>query len=79
VDGLTVTTHWEDIAELSQNPFLKVVGNQPCVDQGKIVTSAGIASGMAMCLHLISKLDSKDLAERTARQMEYPYKEVGRL
>lgn len=72
LDGLTVTTHWEDIPTLTEHfPALNVVSNQRWVEQGKVITSAGISAGIDMSLHLVSRLESVSLAERTARQMEY--------
>jgi transcriptional regulator GlxA family with amidase domain len=70
----TVTTHWEDIADLRRDfPSLNVVENTPWVDQGRIVTSAGISAGIGMSLHLVSRLHSLELAIRTARQMEFDW------
>ena len=43
----------------------------PLVDEGAIVTSGGILAGLDMSLHLVSKLHSLDLAEKTARQMDF--------
>lgn len=72
--GLKVTTHWEDIADLqSSYPELMVIGSQRWVDTGKIVTSGGISAGIDMSLHLVSKLINTELAERTARQMEFAW------
>lgn len=69
-----VTTHWEDIADLrSMFPLLNVVENVRWVDEGKIITSAGISAGIDMSLHLVSKLHSNDLAEKTARQMDFAW------
>ncbi len=68
----TVTTHWEDIADLRRDfPSLDVKENTPWVDQGRIVTSAGISAGIGMSLHLVSRLHSMVLAGKTARQMEF--------
>lgn len=67
-----VTTHWEDQEELSQRfPDLKVLPNRRWVGSGDIYTSGGISAGIDLSLHLVEKLASRDLAERTARQMEY--------
>jgi transcriptional regulator GlxA family with amidase domain len=67
-----VTTHWEDIPELrSRYPSLRVIENQRWVDDGNIITSAGISAGIDMSLHLVGKTTNKALAERTSRQMEY--------
>jgi transcriptional regulator GlxA family with amidase domain len=72
LNGLTVTTHWEDIADLKANyPKLNVVSEQRWVSQGKYMTSGGISSGIDMSLHLVSELATSSLAENTAKQMEY--------
>ena len=67
-----VTTHWEDIDDLKQAfPDLQVVTGVRWVDQGNIVTSAGISAGIDMSLHLVSKLHSEQLAQLTAKQMDF--------
>lgn len=72
-----VTTHWEDINELRKNyPGLTVDESKRWVDEGAIVTSAGISAGIDMCLHLVSRLHSLELAEKTARQMEYHWRKI---
>lgn len=69
-----VTTHWEDIADLrARHPRLRVRENVRWVDQGRLVTSAGISAGIDMCLHLVARLAGPALAERTARQMDTPW------
>lgn len=74
LEGLSVTTHWEDLEELSRSyPGLKVIGNQRWVDCGRIVTSAGISAGIDMSLHLVARLGGEELARKTARQMEYDW------
>jgi len=44
------------------------------VDQGAVVTSAGISAGIDMSLHLVQRLHSRDLALRTARQMDFDWR-----
>jgi transcriptional regulator GlxA family with amidase domain len=74
LDGLNVTTHWEDIPDLRKLlPSSKVQENVRWVDEGRIITSAGISAGIDMSLHLVSKLEDETLAVRTARQMEYDW------
>jgi transcriptional regulator GlxA family with amidase domain len=69
-----VTTHWEDIANLkSEFPQLSIIENVRWVDEGNIITSGGISAGIDMSLHLISRLHSNDLAEKTARQMDFSW------
>jgi transcriptional regulator GlxA family with amidase domain len=74
LDGLSATTHWEDVGELgSRWPSVKVVEGVRWVDEGAIVTAAGISAGIDMSLHLVERLASRDLALRTARVMEYDW------
>ena len=76
LNGLSVTTHWEDIPELKTcYPQLRVVENQRWVKQGRIVTSGGISAGMDMSLFLVSELTSLDVAEKTSRQMAYRWQQ----
>ncbi|WP_416305454.1 DJ-1/PfpI family protein [Neptunicella sp. SCSIO 80796] len=73
--GLKVTTHWEDCDDLQRcYPDLTVVKSQRWVDQGKVVTSGGISAGIDMSLHLVARLTSVQLAENTARQMEFEWR-----
>ena len=70
-----VTTHWGDISDLRASyPDLTVHASSRWVDEGTIVTSGGISAGIDMSLHLVSRLHSSDLAEKTARQMEFNWK-----
>ena len=55
----------------NQFPNLKVIENVRWIDEGNIVTSGGISAGIDMCLHLVSKLHTHDLAIKTAKQMEF--------
>jgi transcriptional regulator GlxA family with amidase domain len=74
LEGLEATTHWEDIAALRDlRQGLRVREGVRWVDQGRVVTSAGIAAGIAMSLHLVERLHSRELAVRTARQMEFDW------
>jgi len=70
----TVTTHWEDIDDLRRMfPALMVKEDVRWIDEGDIVTSAGISAGIDMSLYLVARLAGKDLAHKTARQMEYDW------
>jgi transcriptional regulator GlxA family with amidase domain len=69
-----VTTHWEDADELARRyPALELRSGPRWVDQGRIVTSAGISAGIDMSLHLVARLAGMALAERTARQMDFAW------
>ena len=72
LEGKPCTTHWEDILDLrARFPELDVREEVPWVDSGRVITSAGISAGIEMALHLVTRLAGKDLALRTARQMQY--------
>jgi len=72
---LACTTHWEDIPDLRATfPNLDVKEDIPWVDNGHIVTSAGISAGIEMTLHLVARLAGKELALKTARQMQYDWR-----
>ena len=72
--GRRATTHWEDIADLRREcPETIVLDHVRYVDEGRVVTSAGVSAGIEMSLHLVSRLTTPDLASRTARQIEYTF------
>ena len=74
--GRAVTTHWEDIADLRVLfPALDVREGLRWVDEGGVVSSAGISAGIDMSLHLVERLAGRALAERTARQLEFDWTE----
>lgn len=68
------TTHWEDVDLLAER-----IGDDgarrgtPWVDDGAVVTAGGLSSGIAMALHLVDRLAGRDLALRTARQIDYAW------
>jgi transcriptional regulator GlxA family with amidase domain len=79
LDGKACTTHWEDIPDLRRDhPDLRVIEDVPFVDEGSIVTSAGISAGIGMSLHLVGRLLGTDAARRTARQMQYDWEPLDR-
>lgn len=74
LDGRPVTTHWEDIADLrSAYPALDVREGVPFIDDGDVVTSAGISAGIGMSLHLVERVLGATIAAATARQMEFDW------
>ncbi len=67
-----VTTHWEDAEDLQLKfKHFEVMRDVRWIEQGKFITSGGISAGIDMCLHLVERLYSTGLANKTARQMEY--------
>jgi transcriptional regulator GlxA family with amidase domain len=68
------TTHWDDIADMqTMFPDIQVLNDKRWVDNGKVVTSAGISAGIDMSLHLVARLTSTQLAIRTAHQMDFDW------
>lgn len=74
--GKQVTTHWEDIEDLKEMfPSVDVLSTLRWVDEGAFVTSAGISAGIDMSLHLVERLHTRELAERTALQLDFDWTE----
>ena len=72
LDGLTATTVHHSIDKLAQfSPKTKVVYDQRYVDNGKIITTAGLSSGIDGAFHLVEKILGRGRAETTALGMEY--------
>ncbi|MBI2518600.1 MAG: DJ-1/PfpI family protein [Opitutae bacterium] len=75
LDGLPATTHYENFAELRHiAPRAEVVQDRRFLDNGKVLTSAGIAAGIDVSLHLVAKLLGVETAQATARYMEYHWR-----
>lgn len=74
LDGLSATTHHRCIEQLRRvAPQTRVVTDQRFVDQGSIITSAGISAGIDMSLHIVGKLAGIEIARDVAARMEYDW------
>lgn len=74
LDGLDATTHHSGFDRLREiAPTATVHEDRRFVDTGKVVTSAGIAAGIDMSLHIVKRLQGEEAAEAVAKQMEYPW------
>ncbi|MGV0869572.1 GlxA family transcriptional regulator [Corynebacterium kalidii] len=70
LDGLTVTTHWYRAGELQETyPALTVDPGVLYIDHGHVATSAGVAAGIDLCLHLVRRDMGEQVATRIARRM----------
>ena len=68
LDGLTATTHWRAAADLAMSyPSVKVDANVLFVDEGNILTSAGLSAGIDLCLHLVRRDFGQAAAADAAR------------
>jgi transcriptional regulator GlxA family with amidase domain len=69
-----VTTHWMDVGDLQKEyPSLRVEKDVKFVDEGRIVTSAGISAGIEMSLHLVARIYGMEIAIKTAKRMDYSW------
>lgn len=72
LNGKQATTHWGSIDWLREHyPEIDVRNDKRFIDQGRIVTSAGVSAGIDMALHIVSRLCGPEIASATARNMEY--------
>jgi len=73
LDDRDCTTHWRHAPELAARyPKARVNPNVLFVCDGPVLTSAGTASGLDLCLHLIRADHGEEIARRVARRMVMP-------
>ncbi len=73
LNGKRATAHWNSTEILAERfPQVQVEHGMIYVDEGSIITSAGGAAGVDLCLHLIRRDYGIDVANRTARRMVTP-------
>ena len=73
LDGRRATTHWAHSAELARlYPKVKVDQDVLYVDDGDILTSAGTAAGIDLCLHVVRLDFGAEIANAVARRMVVP-------
>lgn len=70
------TTHWGSIQWMRDTyPQVSLLDDARVVDEGHIITSAGISAGIDMSLHVVERLHGRETAEWTARRMEYDWRD----
>jgi transcriptional regulator GlxA family with amidase domain len=78
--GKRATTHWHSIDRLAKLGSATVVADERFVDQGRIVTAAGVSAGIDGALHVVGRLWSPNIARKVQQQIEYfpapPYQDV---
>jgi transcriptional regulator GlxA family with amidase domain len=78
LDGRCATTHWAVADRLaSRFPEIRVDPNVLYVDNGKLLTSAGAAAGLDLCLHLVRRDFGAATAGRVARAAVMPLERAG--
>lgn len=79
LDGKRATTHWHYTKALAaRHPLVLVDENVLFVDEGDVLTSAGAASGIDLCLHLVRRDHGVGLSNHVARRLvAAPYRSGG--
>jgi transcriptional regulator GlxA family with amidase domain len=66
------TTHWGSLELLAQtDPSIEVRADDRYVDDGDVITSAGVSAGIDMALHLVQRLVSPERAREVRRYIQY--------
>jgi transcriptional regulator GlxA family with amidase domain len=72
LDGRAATTHWAAHDELrAAARDVELRPDDRFVDEGPIVTSAGVSAGIDMALHLVARLQSPERAREVRREIQY--------
>ena len=76
LDGKRATTHWRSL-DWMQELFPKTTVEKQLhfVEDGTLLTSAGISAGIDMALRVVARYFGEAVARGTAKNMEYPYPE----
>ena len=69
LDGLRATTHWAYLDSLSG--FGATPVSERVVEDGRVLTAAGVSSGIDLALHLAAKLAGEDVAKAIQLGIEY--------
>ena len=69
LDGLEATTHWMELETLRE--FGATPSQRRVVEQGKVITAAGVSSGIDMALTLVARIHGEDLAKAVQLGIEY--------
>jgi AraC family transcriptional activator FtrA len=73
LDGKRATTHWRYADALQQrHPAIRIDPRVLYVDEGQLLTSAGSAAGLDLCLHLVRRDLGPDIANQVARRLVIP-------
>lgn len=77
--GRRATTHWRSLDWMTASfPDVTVERALHVVEDGRVVTSAGISAGIDMALRVVSRTFGEAVGRATARHMEYPYPDDNR-
>jgi transcriptional regulator GlxA family with amidase domain len=72
LDGRPATTYWAVLDELAGlGRDIEVHGDRRFVDDGDVITAAGVSAGIDVALHLVARLGSPELAREVRRAIQY--------
>ncbi|MYV57657.1 helix-turn-helix domain-containing protein [Streptomyces sp. SID3212] len=78
LDGRRATAHWMHTAQLAARyPKVRVDDSVLYVDDGDVLTSAGLSAGLDLCLHLVRRDLGAHVANQLARRMVVPAHRTG--
>ena len=78
LDGLRATTHWRVTSELARrHPRISVDPDVLYIDHGTLLTSAGAAAGLDLCIHLVRRDLGAECAATVARAAVMPPERAG--
>ena len=70
--GRPATTHWASLNLLSElDPTIRTEVDARFVDDGDVLTSAGVSAGIDMALHLVARLAGVERAREVRRGIQY--------
>jgi AraC family transcriptional regulator, transcriptional activator FtrA len=73
LDGKRATTHWRDAARLAARyPRVRVEPDVLYIDEGRVLTSAGSAAGIDLCLHIVRSDYGAEIANQVAKRLVVP-------
>ena len=79
LDGRQATTHWRSLDWMRQSfPAVTVEHTLHVVEDGQVLTSAGISAGIDMALRVVARHVGEAVGRATARHMEYPFPDDNR-
>jgi transcriptional regulator GlxA family with amidase domain len=79
LDGRKATTHWRSLGWMRDSfPAVTVEDRLHVVEDGNVLTSAGISAGIDMALRVVLRYHGDGVARATARHMEYPFPDDNR-
>lgn len=71
LDGKVATTHFAFLETLKEYPKIKVIENKRYIQDGKILTTGGITSGIDGALYVVEMVSGKEVADQVAHLLVY--------